>query len=844
MNSRPVRLIPFFTSLTLLVVYSQLHAQRSGFTNDPEKKILSFRNERFHGELTYEYKADIHMLYLNSQQVLSGPGGLYSVIGTDKKLYTSLILPKDPVIQISGNTARVSRIDYGDKDISIRETWTITLLKDDIRLDISRTLSKPILAKQMGLPVIQFAAKDTWEGAYQDYGGLAWFYLFNKPFDTYGVHSSSSRFWNSRTNNGLLVDVTSPGNKIATQYTRSDFQDRMACTTALSAHEMMYRSDADTRRRRYIRDSSFVWAPTLIPAGTTRETITLSGFNYEEQFGRGDLKGIDQQQVSGVLNTIARIGVIDKEHFGGNSWHTPYGPICLHEQYIAQMGIAINDNTYLKGYQQCLDYYRDHAFKPDGRVWPRWAYSNEDAMPEAYTDKGFYEAQWGYLLDSNPDYVTNVSELYEQTGDLSWVRTQQKACERALDWILKRDSNGNGLVEMMNDSYKDKRGSDWIDIIWAAYENAFVNAKLYHALQMWADIEQQLGNPAASQHYAAAAQKMKTQFNRPTTQGGFWDETKQCYVHWLDKDGSVHGNNMVTPVNFMAIAYGICDDENRTRSILDSIEVQMQKENLFFWPLCMNTYAPGEGNDWQFPFPNYENGDIFLSWGAVGVQAYAAYKPELALKYVKHVLEQYAKDGLAFQRYGRARQDGLGDDILSGNCLSVVGLYRSIYGTEPLHDRFFLDPHLTPELSGTLLHYRYRGQLLKIGLSPGDYSIANDHFSARAPFAFGFAADAGEFRFFRNKKGPASLTLQAHLIRDVSLQISAWDESSVAFSQILPHSADQGLRYSVGGLRVNTVYALQLEGHTEKLLRTDASGRVSFELSGRLPELKVRLVRQ
>ena len=126
----------------------------------------------------------------------------------------------------------------------------------------------------------------------------------------------------------------------------------------------------------------------------------------------------------------------------------------------------------------------------------------------------------------------------------------------------------------------------------------------------------------------------------------------------------------------------------------------MQKENLFFWPLCMYSYNKGEGNDWQFPFPNYENGDIFLSWGSVAVKAYASYKPELALKYVKNVLAQYAKDGLAFQRYGRVKQDGLGDDILSGNSLSVVGLYQAIYGINPLYNRFYLDPHITEELCG------------------------------------------------------------------------------------------------------------------------------------------------
>ena len=411
------------------------------------------------------------------------------------------------------------------------------------------------------------------------------------------------------------------------------------------------------------------------------------------------MAGVNEEQVSAVLNTIARIGVIDKQHFGGNSWHTPYGPICLHEQYIAQMGLAINDESYLKGYKECLDFYRDNAVKKDGRVWARWAYSNEDAMPNQFTDKGFYEAQWGYLLDANPDFVTNVAELYDQNGDLGWIKTHQLSCEKVLDWIINRDINGNGLVEMMTDSHKQKRGSDWIDIIWASYENAFVNAKLYHALILWADIERQLNNREKEHYYRLFAAKLKKNFNKPTTEGGFWDAEKRCYIHWRDKDGSVHGNNMVTPVNFMAIAYGICDDSVRIKTILDDIEEQMQKEKLFFWPICLYSYTPGEGNDWQFPFPNYENGDIFLSWGSVGVKAYASYRPELALKYVKKVLARYSKDGLAFQRYGRAKQDGLGDDILSGNSLAVVGLYQAIYGINPRYNRRYLAPRRSNELA-------------------------------------------------------------------------------------------------------------------------------------------------
>jgi len=69
-------------------------------------------------------------------------------------------------------------------------------------------------------------------------------------------------------------------------------------------------------------------------------------------------------------------------------------------------------------------------------------------MPGTATPIGFYEAKWGYLLDSNPDFVANVSELYNQCGDLNWVRTQKSSCEKALEYMLKKDSNGNHLVEI------------------------------------------------------------------------------------------------------------------------------------------------------------------------------------------------------------------------------------------------------------------------------------------------------------------------------------------------------------------------------------------------------------
>ena len=234
---------------------------------------------------------------------------------------------------------------------------------------------------------------------------------------------------------------------------------------------------------------------------------------------------------------------------------------------------------------------------------------------------------------------------------------------------------------------------------------------------------------------------MKASFNRTTAEGGFFDPQNQWYVYWREKDGSIHGNNFVTPVNFAAIGYGLCDDAWRRQAILGRMEEEMQKEKLFFWPLAFFPYQAGEGQAVNFPFPRYENGDIFLSWGELAVRAYAKSNPAIAVKYVKNVLEKYEVDGLSYQRYERLSQRGAGEDILAGNCMTVVGLYRDIYGIQPKHNRLYLEPHLTAELSGTRLWYSCAAKRIALTWTP---SLAPS--GRRFCSAFGGALRCGHSR--------------------------------------------------------------------------------------------------
>ncbi len=794
--------------------------------NSAPDKLMTFGNSKIMITLDYNGKCNVSELTVNGQKVISGNEGIFSEIKTAEDTYSSLKLLSVPEIKIGENSVDISNIKYGNDETTIIENWKFVITKSDIKFNIERNILQPLIIEDAGFPSFNFNTINTWNGAFLGYGGLAWFYLFNQKLCTYGVHSDCSTFWNSETGNALKVSVSVPGKQVAMKYTRSN-EDKLIYNIYVSDSELTCRYAAE-KRSRFIRDKTDVWDSFKVSKGKYVQTITLSYVDYNKEYNRGNLAGINGKNVTNLLNTVARIGVIDKNLFGGNSWHTPYGPICLHEQYIADFAIGVDDNSYIEGYKQCLNYYRDNAIQPDGRVLARWAYLNEDAMPGTVNKEGFYEAQWGYLMDSNPDFVSNVAELYNICGDLNWVSNFKTTCEKALDYLLKRDSNGNHLVEMMTDSHTEKRGSDWIDIIWASYENAFVNAKLYYALRLWSDVEKQLNDTAKANYYSSYAAELKKSFNKSTEEGGFWDVNNKWYIHWREKDNSIHGDNLVVPVNLMAIVYGICDDTTRRDAILDKLEEQTSHENLFFWPICLYPYAVGEGNDWQFPFPNYENGDIFLSWGSVGVEAYANYKPDLALKYVNNVLNRYDKDGLAFQRYGRDNQNGLGDDILAGNSLAVVGLYKAIYGIHPLYNRLYLNPHLPEKLSGTELNYNFRKDKLIIGLSTNNYYISNSQFKITSKRDFGFYSIKNELNYFNGMNAVYSFKVRTS--KNLLIKILKWDTNKYSWIQSSNDKNSGDVVYKINHLEPITYFTIFVNNRTFSRIKSKADGSLIFNL--------------
>ncbi|MBF8296225.1 MAG: hypothetical protein HW389_2770 [Bacteroidetes bacterium] len=783
--------------------------------------------------IQYGGKCVVDQVFVRGRQVLSESQNVFTGVDIGGTRLAAISCFEDPAISVGKEAVTISGIRFGNETLQAEEKWVFTGSEERIRWSIERIYRGDGVADEVLLPLWTFPSMSTWTAAILGTGGVAWFRLFDTVRATYAVHTDSVTFWNADSGSSLRIMARpQQGQHVAVRFSRLP-GDQVCCSFAVTHRELVPRYDPEFHRRRYLTDGEDVWSPEPL-SGNVSVEYELTAIDYNAEYDRGTIKHFDKKAMGTLMNTVARIGVIDRNLHGSNSWRTPFGPVCLHEQFIAQIGLALDGDEYLKSYKQTLDYYRDHAIGPEGRVKARWAYTCEDAMPGTCDALGFYEAQWGYLLDSNCDYVTNVAELFDLTGDIDWVRGQKEACERALGFLLKRDTDGDGLVEMMTDNHTQQRGSDWIDVIWASHRNAFVNAKLYYALTLWSEVEELLGDSSRAAAYRDFSRGLKEKFNATTDKGGFWDPENRWYVYWLDKDNSVHGNNLVIPVNFMAIAYGICDNQERRSAILDRIEAEMKKENLFAWPLCMFSFARGEGMEFQYPFPNYENGDIFLAWGEVGVRAYASYDPSIAVKYIDRLLARYSEDGLAFQRYSRLTQKGLGDDILANNCLTIVGLFRNIYGIRPKYNRLYLEPHSTKELDGTIVNYRRRGHSYAIHLQSDGCEVSIRSFTLRSSGPFAVNEEDGKLEYFHGSSNRPSMMLQIGQRDSVYLTIEEWggkDGKRLRWSERCSSAGSQ-IAHRIFDLTPGREYEILHDGVVDRFLKTDGRGEMDFETRG------------
>lgn len=799
--------------------YSLMTKASDGITHDPASKTIRIATPAQDLIVLIDYLKGCKITQLNikGQNTLSS-SGVNTGFSTKGGNFSSGNTISDVKISEKGNEITLSNIVYGDNSIKVNESWIFKLAGNKINWEIDRNYSALAKLEEMAFPQWSFANLSVWKGGIMDNGGMVWCKYLSTVNDTYGVHTGGVTFWNPDSGNGLRIAAkTGEDRYIAAKYSQSD-KNEFTCTQFVTDSELEPRYNLN----RFVHQKSNVFAPFDVQKGNISINLEIQYIDYSTEYSRGNLPGIDADAVRELLNTTGRYGVVDNTIVGANGWITNWK--CLHEPFFSQIGMALNDENYIKNMSSSLDAERDHAITEEGRVLSRWHNTDDDQMPGTFNYKtGYYEARWGYTIDSQTGYIINTTEQFDLCGDTDWLRTHKESCEKVLDWLIKRDSNNNGIFEMMNDYTSQGIASDWLDIVWASFENGFVNAQMYEALNLWANCELVLGDKAKSDYYFSVAGRLKENFNKPVDQGGFWYPEKKQYIYWRDKDGSIHGDNFVTPVNFAVIAFGLCDDEKRIKIILDEMEKRTVAENLFHWPLCFDSYRQEEVAGSQWPFPEYENGDIFPTWGYLGIRSYVDYRKDIALKYIRNILTQYKKDGLSSQRYSRLTQEGRGSDILAGICTSVTALYRDIYGIRPKWNRMGLEPSMSKELNGTEFTYSLRGTNYNLKLSVDDYTMSTEEFSIKCKNAFGASFENNKLIFYPYNKEETVIILSGDSQKPVSMEINKCTENDISWKVT---STDK-YNFTVEGLNPDIKYQLMINNKATNIV-VGKDGKASF----------------
>ena len=823
--------------IVLLIGFSltgNAHKIKSLIEYDKALKTISVSDSigSFSIRLNCKTGCEIENLTIKGIQVVSNGNSVITGFAQGNQVFTSAISTSIPLINIGKNDVTVSNISYGNSTFGIEESWVFTILKNNIQWQISRDYLNDGTPDQNFLPLWRFNSMQTWDGAVLSNGGVAWCRFLEKENFTYGAHVSGLTFWNKEKNSCFRVSPkTVKGIFPAVSFSHSK-NDVFEVAQTWSNSEVITKYGL----RRFIESGNDVFAPVSVKKGKITITYSLEALPYDEAYDKGTFKGISEGSVNEILNTIARYSVVDQNLYGSNGWRTGFA--VLQEQWLALFGLAIDDPEYIRGYSQTLEYEKEHAILPNGRVLPRWHHDAGDGMPETFTKDGYYECQWGYMLDSQPAYAIDVAEQFDMNGDIVWLKKFKQSCESALEYMIRRDSDGNGLFEVIQNSHLEEKGTDWLDVVWVSYEAATINALMYKALTRWSELELILGDQKMSGHYQSLAIKLKTAFNKNIADGGFWNPDKQWYVHWREKDGSVYGNNLVSVVNFMAIGYGVCDDLKRKEAILSKMEELTVKENLFIWPACYFPYEDHVGlKNVNYPWPNYENGDMFLGWAELGTRCYAEKNPEIAVKYIHNVIAKYDKDGLAHQRYLRKSQTGSGEDILANNAMAIVGLYRNIYGIRPQYNRLYLEPHLTAELNGTKVKYNLRGVNYLIGLNADKTTVSADWFSVACVKPFGVNPGKNEISVFYGNESKE--TFKARSKTPCTFDLVSKTDLEIRWKQTA-ESSNPTVEYILNGLNPDKKYTVIINNVPGNASAPDHKGNLTFVCSGAKNEIVVK----
>jgi hypothetical protein len=171
------------------------------------------------------------------------------------------------------------------------------------------------------------------------------------------------------------------------------------------------------------------------------------------------------------------------------------------------------------------------------------------------------------MLDANAAPIIAAWDYIEASNDLNWASKRIGVLEFLADYLIKRDLDGNGLVESVySGNYGtqiDRLGASAFDTINSGHEDGYLNALTYRAWRCLADVERKLGRDEPGERYARYANRLRSAYR-----DRFYNHETGWLAWWISKDGQLH--DLCSPiVTSIATVYGLVEPESARNMLLN-----------------------------------------------------------------------------------------------------------------------------------------------------------------------------------------------------------------------------------------------------------------------------------
>jgi hypothetical protein len=198
-------------------------------------------------------------------------------------------------------------------------------------------------------------------------------------------------------------------------------------------------------------------------------------------------------------------------------------------------------------------------------------------------------------LDINAFFILRVARFYQYYADSDWLAACWPAMKKAMNWLISRDSNGDGLPVQVSP------WGDWKDVegVRDRKYSPFSGLLYLAALKQMVFLSRKIGDNASVATYQAAYQKGSVFINRTVSDGGLWNGNYYCQrLH----NGTV--NNRLLQDQMIGVLFGVVSQE-RAGAIVRSLN----EKSLTAYGIAETTpYYP---DSWGFAAGTYHNGGVW-----------------------------------------------------------------------------------------------------------------------------------------------------------------------------------------------------------------------------------------